>query len=318
MKITSVVLLGGWLWCVSPTLADGQGQAHVAILYGDHASYKNAAVSLKAFLETQNLECSLIAVPKARDSFARKRISEELRKTKPAVIAAAGTVATSFAVRAVHDIPVVFFMVPNVRDTSFLKNEHSDRRVIGGVTTDVSPKDQIDWILRTYPGCKRVAVLHSGRSRKTVESLKAAAEQLGVTIVSIKAHKQGFPKAIAALEEAHCDGLLMVPDAKVYNSASVQRVLLWGLRQKKPVWAFSESIVKAGALAGQYVDRQDIARQTADFVRDLITQKESLPSGVQYPRRYKTAINEHTAAMIKASINRRAVEQNTVRFGGKP
>jgi len=54
------------------------------------------------------------------------------------------------------------------------------------------------------------------------------------------------------LNKADYDSVLMVPDVQVFNAASVKRLLLWGVRQKTPVWGFSENVIKAGALAGQY------------------------------------------------------------------
>lgn len=313
-----VFLLGGWLWCAPLAPAAEEEPARVSILYGAHVSYQKAAASLEASLKAQGTKCSLIALPKGKDPADRRRVREELLRTKPAVIATAGTAATSFAIQQFHDVPVVFFMVPNARDASFLNGNRSARGYVGGVTTDVSPEDQIGWILKLHPACKRIAVFHSGRTRKTVEALQSAASRRGVTIVPIKADKGRFPEAIDSLEAAKCDGILMVPDAKVYNSASVQRVLLWGIRHKKPVWAFSESIVKAGALAGQYVDSHEMARQAADLVHNLICQEKSLSTGLHYPRQFKTAVNEHTAAMIKVSLGSPAVGRHTIRFGGKP
>jgi RNA polymerase sigma-54 factor len=47
-------------------------------------------------------------------------------------------------------------------------------------------------------------------------------------------------------------------------------LLLWGLRDRKTVWTFSENIVKAGALGAALSDPETLGMETADFVRDLL------------------------------------------------
>ena len=160
-----------------------------------------------------------------------------------------------------------------------------------------------------------MAILYSGRSARTVEAITLAARQYGLEVLPVQASKDEFPGAIDALNSAACDSVLMIPDAHVYNSPNVQRLLLWGVRQKKPVWAFSESIVKAGALAGQYSSSEVIGRQTADLVETVIDGKRPSDIGMQYPRRIGRAVNTYTARTIGLKLSDRMIGTGVTRFG---
>jgi len=107
----------------------------------------------------------------------------------------------------------------------------------------------------------------------------------------------------------------MIPDAAIYNSASVQRLLLWGARQKKPVWSFSQSIVKAGALGGQYANDEALGRQTADLVQRILDGTPPSKLGLQFPDQIESAVNTHTSDVIELELKDSILRSNVVRFG---
>lgn len=166
-----------------------------------------------------------------------------------------------------------------------------------------------------HPASRTVGVLHSDRTRHTVDALRSAARTRGVNIVAIEADKHRFPEAIAELNDRNCDSVLMIPDAKVYNAPNVKRLLLWGIRQKKPVWAFSASVVKAGALAGQYTDGRSVGQEAASLVRRVLDGTDVATIGVHYPKQVHRAVNERTAEMIGVTLPSHAIDNRTVRYG---
>ncbi len=109
----------------------------------------------------------------------------------------------------------------------------------------------------------------------------------------------------------------MIPDARVYNSTTIQRLLLWGLRQKKPVWTFSANIVKAGALAGMFSDAGKTARQTAELAGGILGGVAPGKIGLRYARDVGTAVNVRTAKMIEVKLDK-VVFPDTIKFGEEP
>ena len=286
----------------------------VAILYGAASSYREAAVALTDRLRAEGCECLGLEFP-ASDSAAQEQVLGHLRDFKPQVIATGGTTATGRAIDSIPEVPVLFFMVPNALDAPFLAGDASAGARLAGVAADVSPRAQIDWIRVTHPDADRIAILHSDRSDQTVAALREAARARGISIIEIDADRDRFPEAITAITESDCGGVLMIPDASVYNSPTVQRLLLWGVRRKKPVWTFSANVVKAGALSGMQCEPAAVGRQTAELVREVLRGKKPAELGLAYPSFVQKFVNVHTAEMIDVSLEKCLSDTEVERVG---
>ncbi len=293
-------------------------QACVAILVGPYRSYREAASTLQKTLEDAGQRCVLIELPKGADEVARKEAMKRLVDAQPVVIATSGANITSLALKSVPKIPVVFFMVHNALDASFMAEDDPNRGRVTGVAADVAPEDWIDWILRLAPDTRNIGVLVSQRTQRTVAAIGRAAKKRNVRFSVVDIGKGEFLQSLEALNGEHPDGVLMTLDPKVYNSATVERLLVWGIREKKPVWAFSASIVKAGAFAGVYPEPKAVGRQTAELVQKVVGGTAPAKLGVQYPLAVARAVNERTAETIDVPLRKEAVDENTVRFGVKP
>ncbi len=317
------------LWClcscaVVSVLAAGAGpgQTHdhksgsvrVVILQGPQASYEDAAASLERSLTADGYTCVRLTLPPRRDGSKTEAVMKNLATSNATVIAAAGARATSLALKAVPKTPVVFFMVPNALDAPFMTDELQRSRVTG-VTSDVPPGKQIDWIKRLRPSGGSIGVLYSDHTKRTADAIVQAGRQRGITIKTLLARRKAFPEAIDALNKSGCDGVLMIPDAGVYNGPNVQRLLLWGIRQKKPVWTFSPKLVKAGALAGQHTQPEAIGRQAAGVVTELANGADSAKMGLVYPVHTSDAVNVRTASMIGLRFSSSVLEKVTKRYG---
>ena len=296
------------------------GQARrgrVAVLSGAHDTYRASAEALVARLRNAGHECTLLELPSEGDSAIRDTL-QQLADFKPDVIAAAGTSATTSALNAVHEVPVVFFMVPNALDAPFMAADFAARDRVVGITSDIDPDQQVDWIVRTSPHTKKVAVLHTSRTKKTAAALQKAGRERRFTVELITASRREFPKAVEALENGGCDGVLMLPDADVYDSPSVQRLLLWGVRQQKRVWTFSPNIVKAGAFSGLYCDSKKVGQEAARIVQDVLDGKKPGAIGLRYPSSMDRAVNVHTAKMIDEALSQELLASGVVRMGEQP
>lgn len=289
-------------------------QARVAVLYGAQGPYRAAADALVADLQSAGYEYAAIQLPSG-DQAALEKALRQVAEFKPTVIATGGTTATRQALKAVADVPVVFFMVPNVLDAPFLADDFPARGRVTGIASDIDPVQQVDWIERTRPRLKKICVLCSSRSRRTVAALEKAGRQHGLTITAILAHRDEFPKAIEELNKSGCDGVLMIPDAQVYNSPNVQRLLLWGVRRKKPVWTFSANVVKAGAFSGLYCDSKAVGKQVARLIREVHDGKAPPAIGLHYPHYTARAVNVHTAGMIGVSPDEKVFASGVTHMG---
>jgi putative ABC transport system substrate-binding protein len=290
----------------------------VAILHSHQKTCHDAAQAIQAALTQANTPCVLIQVPKGTNTTQRRQALRQLADAKPTVIATGGVRATLLAMEAHPRIPIVFFMVPNALDAPFIAKAKHTQTPLAGVATDIAPKDYADGFKDLHPACRRIAVLHSPHAKRTVQTLQAGLRPHGIQILPIDAKKDLFPKAIDVINSQPCDGVLMVPDANVYNAPNVQRLLLWGLRHKKPVWTFSANIVKAGAFAGLYADSEAIGRQAAQLITKMIAGIDAKTIGLHHPSQVRKAINLRTAERIGVPITPAIAKTMTVRYGERP
>ncbi len=316
----ALVCLGAGLLLIG-LLGVGPGEPaatdeRVAILVGRAGPHQAAAESLQRHLKKAGIAVQTFVLPEDGRAESDK-FEDQVRTFRPSVIAAGGGAATLRALDAVPKVPVVFFMVPNVHDAPFVAKDYRERDRIAGVTSDIDPAALIAWALRTCPGLGRLAVPCSEHTDKTVTTLVAAGKRKEVRVMPVRARQDEFPKLIDKLNESEADGVLMIPDARVYNSPNVQRLLLWGVRQKKPVWTFSEKVVKAGAYGGVCVDAAAVGRQAAGLVARVLEGEKPESIGIHYADDPTQAVNVHTAAMLGLGVELGELSAKVRRFGDR-
>jgi ABC-type uncharacterized transport system substrate-binding protein len=283
---TSGLAWAALMLCAGPSasvLGSEPEDDRVVVVAGHQSSYRQAARALVETLRDADADVLLLQLASDDEGDSAKVVAQ-LRNAQPRLIATAGgtatvlvldhvpgvPTATVLVLDHVPGVPVVPFMVPNLLDASFAVPDSRFHSRVAAVAADVSPVDRIKRIRQLHPGCRKLGVLYSPRTTRTIEAITTAAASFGMVVVPIQADASQFPEAIAALNQEACDAALMIPDARVYNAANVQRLLLWGLRQKKPVWAFSASVVKAGAAGGQYVEPEAVGREAARLVQRIL------------------------------------------------
>ena len=97
------------------------------------------------------------------------------------------------------------------------------------------------------------------------------------------------------------EALLAMPDSAVYNTESVRNILLSTYRRKQGVIGFSADMVKVGALASTYSEIEDINTQVAEIAAAFVITGELAPP--QFPRYFRTAINEGLARSLKVPVS---------------
>lgn len=327
---TTILWLLVWLTGLCPCPLNAQ-TPRVAIVLTQHEAYRVTAAASEKALKEKGRDVLIVELPKnASDILAAKQSQppgsgaddaefsasiKRITDAKPSAIITVGETATLLAIDSVKDIPVIYSMITNGLDFSLNSKDDPRSSRVAGVTTDILPKDQITWIQQVQPQAKNIAVLCSPQTRRTTESIAKAGKDAGVTITVVETTKDDFLQAVEDLKNKGCDGALMIADAQIYNVTTVKHLLLWGIRQKKSVWAFSENFVKAGALAGLYTDYESVGRQTAELADKVAGGTKVSSLGMQYPSQIRRAINERTATMIGLSISRQALDSATVRFG---
>jgi ABC-type uncharacterized transport system substrate-binding protein len=306
--------------------------AQITVLTPAKTSYVKVACEIDKRLKKAGHSVSIIAFDKGSDTKATRGTSgesndsdirspriaaQQVSSSESQIVVTVGMTAMAMALDAAPSKRVVFCQVANSADLPFFNGEKPSQQIrIAGVDANISPAENIDWICRFKPRPKRLAVFHSSRTKKTLQGLIDAGRAKGIEIIGLEASPDDFVAAISRLSGIKCDGLIMIPDSRVYNVASIRRVLLWSLRQRKPVWAFSSSVVKAGALSSKHPTDQGAAHEVAELVDEFMSDNSIAVRQLRYPLGDNSAFNERTAEQIGVTADEEILSKITNLYGG--
>lgn len=160
---------------------------------------------------------------------------------------------------------------------------------------------QIALIVEALPDWNRIALLAGPQSEALAAKLaaEARARKLEVSVENIASDREIYPALQRLLAERAV--LLALPDSMVFNSYTIQNVLLTSYRHRSPLIGFSPAYVRAGALLGLYSTPQQIGQQAAEAVKAVLAGVE-LPRP-QAPRRFEVGINQNVAGSLGIQLD---------------
>ena len=287
----TVVLLA----ILSCTLPPPLAAYEIAILKSsDIAAYDQTVSGLHAeFGETARLMVYDLEGDVARG----KKLARKIRASDAALVIAVGLKAALAAKAELVDIPVIYCMV--------LDLEKYDLRApnFTGISLRVPIDRQFSTIQTLVPKLKHLGVLYDPeKTRPLVEGARRVAERLGFELVEQQVHgEKELPTAIRALLPK-VEGLWLVPDSTVLTEESIRFLLGTALERYVPVVGFSSEFVRNGALAGLFINPEDIGRQAAILAQKILVRADrAVPMAVP-PDRIRLAVNLKTAKYLGLTL----------------
>jgi len=287
----------------------------IAILLTDHPTYREPLAVIEQRLKAKDRPYQIHTLPKGEDAKDKEKIIQEVAGQKPNLLLTIGREATAFAAEKIPDLPMIFCMVPNAFDLPYSAKENPQHARFAGITTDIDPKELMEWITKAVAKPKNLVILYSARSKKTAEAFRTAGKKMDLVTTLIETQKKDFAAAVKTLAGTGSDGVVMLPDAAIYDTPNTRHLLLWAIRSKVPVWTFSSNIVKAGALAGQFCDMKETGVQTAEMVEKVLAGGKVAELGIQYAKTVKRAVNERTAELIEVTFAPEVLKATPERYG---
>jgi putative ABC transport system substrate-binding protein len=167
---------------------------------------------------------------------------------------------------------------------------------------------QLDLLRLALPRARRVGLLLGAGpdAQQTEEKLAELARERGLRLFStrIGVGEPIFPGLKQVLDES--DVLLALADPQIYNSHTIQNILLASFRAKVPMQAFSPAYVRAGALLALYATPEQIGEQVARLVRDALQEQNGRVRGFGPPRYtedFEVSVNAHVARSLGLQLN---------------
>ncbi|MFZ6848712.1 ABC transporter substrate-binding protein [Undibacterium sp. RuRC25W] len=279
------------------------------LLSEEGGAYSEFAISLGNIL-TQSTNNR----PAVKIIAINKFTSDDLPHTSNSqIIIAVGTSAMLAMAQKLPAIPVLNVLIPQ---NSFIKaikqsNRLQDSRRFSAVYVDQSWARQFGLIQVTMSSHPRVGVLLGRDETESIPALQSAAKEADISLnIETVSDDAELLTALRKLLMSS-DAMMAVPDPKIYNRNNISSILLTSYRQQIPLFGFSASYVKAGALAAVYSLPSQISQQVAEIINNLPS-NGNLPAP-QHPRYFSVNTNQQVARSLGINIASDSELQNKLK-----
>ena len=304
------LLFGLWLGLLTGPLA--QAAVTVVIVSSERsAAYQEAAEALVGELERGGLSRQGVVQLTPAELAASGPLA-------PRLYVALGTQAATLLAQTELQAPVLSALLPRQSfERIMLAGARKPSSQFSALYLDQPLSRQLELIRLAFPDARRLGVLWGPESQAQAEDLKALARARGLELVeaTIGPGEPVFPALKSILQSA--DLLLAVADPQVFNSGSIQNILLSSFRAQVPLVAFSPAYVRAGALLALHVTPAQMGRQAGTLARSVL-QGRALPAVPVHSLEFSVAVNEHVARSLGLTLNSDALAERLRRRESTP
>ena len=217
------------------------------------------------------------------------------------LVIALGVTALEAASRLKHTTPVLGVFTPLPAFNEVLAKSRRELGNFSAIVLDQPYWRQLSLIRAILPDAKKVGILFGSVSSQYIELIKEEGEQRAFSIVdeSVTQEADLIPKLKILLEST--DALLAIPDRLVYNRETAESILLTSYRHQKPMFGYSQSYVRAGALASVYSSGKQMAMQAVEIAVKSQLAPSLLPPP-QVPEYFSISVNNQVAHSLNIPL----------------
>lgn len=296
------LLAGLALWLLA---AGANAELRVVIVSSDStAAYAEAARALITSLE-------LSGVPRA--DVRQMSVTEwvagngQVAALNPQAFVALGTEAAKRLALDATRAPVLSALLPRSSFERVLRESGRRASARFNVLFLNQPlQRQVALIRLALPQAKRLGVLWGPDSAARAPVLRPLASANGLVLqeAMVDGTTPLFPALQSVLENS--DVMLALADPLVFNSSSLQNVLMTTIRYKVPMVAFSPAYVRAGAMLALYSTPTQVGTQAAQWALGVLANRP-LPEPALEPLDFEISANEQVARVLGLSIDVKAL-----------
>lgn len=223
---------------------------------------------------------------------------DEAQVARSALILASGAAAVEAALRHT-DRPILAVLLSRGQYLG-LRRQYPDS-ALSAIVLDQPVARQVALMLAVLPEGRRFGVLFGPDTTVQESELMAVAAGAGLELIGRRLSTAGelIPALDRTLESV--DALLALADPLLSSSTAARAVLLSSYRYRRPVFAHSRAFVDAGALAAVFSTPADVARDVAEWLRELPDGSPTLPVA-RAPRYFDIAINPQVARALNLRV----------------
>lgn len=270
--------------------------------YGDSPAYQELISSLRESLAS-NPAGAVKTINIATSPLSPTSLSG-LAPSSPLYIAV-GTRATERLMALAPDKPVLSVLIPRQNADEIVAKYRPGSGQFAAIYMDQPPQRIIRLLQILLPQAKSLGVLATPATTQMRDEIiaVAAAARLKTTSGTIAQTAQLYQELPSMLD--HCDVLYPVPDPRIYASTTIEYLFLTSYRKHVPIIGFSETSVRAGAVAAVYSTPTQIGKQLASTIKSLLTNAEDIITNT-YPLLFDIKINIQVARSLGLKITDQA------------
>ncbi len=186
---------------------------------------------------------------------------------------------------------------------------------ITGVTLDASVKEQFSALQKMMTGLRTIGVIYDPRvSSDLIREARSASKDLGLHLETreVSSHKEVTWAVRDLLSQV--DAQWVIADSTVVNPENLRHMLLTSVENRVPILAFSDAVVREGALASVSTPADEIGQEAAGLANRILNGQLVSTLPIHCSRRAVVFINLKTARSIQLSIPSDVL--STARIGG--
>jgi len=233
-------------------------------------------------------------------------LAEELVRLKVDVIVAEGNAANRAAQRATTTVPVVITATPDPVGQGFAASLARPGGNVTGLNSgnlDIASK-YFELIAIAVPRLSRIAVLsnpaNAGHTER-LETILAAAQKIGVTIVPVDARNQeDIERGFARMTQERVRAVIVLADS--YFAEHGRQIAELALKRRLPSIFNTPEYPEAGGLMSYGPDLNENFRHVATFVDKILKGAKPGDLPFELPMRLYLTINRKTAKAIGLAI----------------
>jgi len=214
------------------------------------------------------------------------------------MVVSLGTQATAALMETHLEVPLLVALVPRQGFEYLLqKNARRASKQLSAIYLDQPLARQLTVIRAALPKARRLGVVWGPESKVLAAQLRSLATAAGYQLLEVE-YKPAAGRFLDLRQLlADSDVLLALADPQVFNSNSIQNVLLATFRANVPVVAFSPAYVRAGAWLSVYVTPEQVGHQIAFWVKEVL-QGKSLPERPMESNDFEVGVNEYVGRSL--------------------
>lgn len=223
------------------------------------------------------------------------RLAAAVKSRGAKTVLALGTGAVKRLRSSLHDVPIVFCMVPNAAQKKLVGGN------ITGIDMETPPAKQLKAYHRLMPAIKRIGVIYNEQlTGAFVKRAAQAADSLGLTLVAVKVgSRKEVPRALEAVVQ-NSDALWLIRDAMVMTRELFRRALMLQFEKKLPLLVQSSLFVKKQAAVAFAASYESQGRKAAVVVKKILAGTPPGEIPLQAPQGHLSVnLNSATKAGVK-------------------